>query len=326
MVPRLLPVVLALLILSSLAWAQAPAGPTDLTVRVSLMDDRPAPSQLRVQLLTSSELSVTESFTDETGMAHVSARPGNYRIRVSGPQIEETVTSVFTISPRELTRTEFVRVRKLPSNDDPAEASSGLVALSQMNIPAKALKEYEKAGKALQAGNWAEARVRLEGAISMFPQFAAAWNDLGVVHMNMGDREAARTAFQKSLEFHPNYARACRNLALLLFSEGGTDEATTLVEKALASDPLDPQALTLMAQLQLLAGKTDEALANARKVHSAPHQGQAVVHYIAARVLEMRNQHEQAAAEYRLFLQEAPNSASADKARAALDKLAAKAN
>jgi Flp pilus assembly protein TadD len=290
------------------------------------MDDRPAPGQLRVQLMTSSELSVNESFTDETGTVQFSVRPGNYRIRVTGPQIEETVTSVFTISRLDPSRTEFVRVRKLPSKDDPQEASSGLVALSQMNIPAKALKEYEKAGKAIQAGNWAEARVRLEAAISVFPQFAAAWNDLGVVHMNLGDHEAARTAFQKSLEFNPNYARACRNLALLLFSEGGNEEATTLVEKALVSDPLDPQALTLMAQLQLLAGKTDEALANARKVHSAPHEGQAVVHYIAARALEMRNQHEQAAAEYRLFLQEAPNSASADKARAALDKLAAKAN
>ncbi|MCI0356282.1 MAG: tetratricopeptide repeat protein, partial [Acidobacteria bacterium] len=148
----------------------------------------------------------------------------------------------------------------------------------------------------------------------------------GVVQMNLGDREAARTAFQKSLEFDPSYARACRNLALLLFSEGGTNEATTLVEKALTTDPLDPQALTLMAQLQLLAGKTDEALANARKVHSAPHQGQAVIHYIAGRVLEMRNLNEEAAAEYRMFLQEAPNSASADKARAALDKLAAKVN
>jgi tetratricopeptide (TPR) repeat protein len=319
--------ILALLAGSLPAWPQFPSDrPTELSVRIALMDDRPAPSQLRVQLLTSSELQVNESFTDETGFARFSVRPGNYRIRVTGMQIEETVSSVFSISRVDPAHIEFVRVRLLPSKDGTQPPSTGLVSLTQMNIPDKARKEYEKAGKAMQGSNWAEARLQLEKAIALYPQFAAAWNDLGVVHMNSGDRAAARAAFEKAIEFDPNYPRAHRNLAMLTFSEGRNDEAAALLEKTLASDPLDPQALTLMAQLQLLAGKTEAALANARKVHSVPHEGQAVAHYIAARALEARNLPQEAAAEYRLFLQEAPNSASAPKARAALDKLTTKAN
>jgi hypothetical protein len=89
---------------------------------------------------------------------------------------------------------------------------------------------------------------------------------------------------------------------------------------------VDPQALLLLAQMHLQSGKMEEAAVQARKVHDAPHEAYAVAHLIAARALEARNLSEEAAAEYKLFLQEAPNSPSAPKARAALDKLTTRAN
>lgn len=328
MAPRGIAIALLLWMTMVPAWPQiAVSPPTELSVRVMFTDGRPAPGQVRVQLLTASELYVAESFTDEMGSVRFSVRAGSYRLRLTSVQIDDTVTPVFNIGPRDPSHTEWVSVRPLPPKEGSQPGSpSGLVSLTQMNVPDKARKEYEKAGKAMQASNWGKARLQLEKAIAHFPQFAAAWNDLGVVHMNTGNREPARTAFEKAIEFDLNYARAHRNLALLAFSDGKINEASALLERALTSDPLDPQALTLMAQLQLLAGKTEDALANARKVHSVPHEGQAVAHFIAARALEARNLNDEAASEYRMFLQEAPNSASAPKARAALEKLTAKVN
>jgi hypothetical protein len=101
---------LALLVVASLpAWPQA-SGPAQIKVRVSTTDERPAPKHLRVELVTSSELYISSSFTDDEGHAEFSARPGNYRIRVSGIVIEEAVTPVFTIYRGDSTSFQHVRV------------------------------------------------------------------------------------------------------------------------------------------------------------------------------------------------------------------------
>ncbi len=299
----------------------------DVRVQVSYTDDRPAKLYLRVQLMTSSELFVAEGFTDDLGIVSFRANPGNYRLRIIGPDIEETTTSVFSILRGDPQHTEFVRVAPKASASATLQARSpGLVAAVDLNVPDKARKEYEKGGEAMEAGNLDEARERLKAAVRIFPQYAAAHNDLGVVYMRTGERERGREAFARAIATNARFARAYRNLAYIEIEERKYNESISLLEKVLISDPLDAQTLALLAQVYLLNGRMDEALASARKVHSVPHEGQAVAHFIAARALEARNLSEEAAAEYKMFLKEAPNSASSAKARAALDKLTAKVN
>ena len=325
MAPRLFPLMLLLLAGNITVWAQL-GGVAEVKVRVSTTDDRPAPKHLRVELVTTAELFVSSAFTDDEGGAEFSARPGNYRLRVTGIEIEEAVSPVFTIYRGDQTSFQHVRVALKNSDKTETKATSATISQASLNIPGNARKEYNKGGKAMKDGNWAEARSRLEKAIALYPQFTAAYNDLGVVFMSTEEKQKGRAAFEKAVEIDPNYGRAYRNLALMKLSEGNPAEAMPLAEKALASDPLDPQALLLLAQICLQTGKWEDAVVYARKVHDVPHEAFAVAHVIAARALEKRNLVDEAAAEYRLFLQEAPNSASAPKARAALEKLTAKTN
>ncbi len=316
------------------ASSQAPSrGPvslptlTEVRVHVSYTDDRPAKMNLRVQLLTSSELFLAEGFTDDLGIVTFRANPGNYRLRIIGADIEETTSPVFSIFRGDPQHSEFVRVAPKASASATSPAGSlGLVAAVDLNVPGKARKEYEKGGSAMEAGNLDEARKRLEAAVRIFPLYAAAHNDLGVVYMRTGDRQKGREAFARAIATNDRFARAHRNLAYMEIEERRYNESISLLEKVLISDPLDAETLALLAQVYLLNGRIDEALASARKVHSVPHEGQAVAHYIAARALEARNLGDEAAAEYRTFLKEAPNSASAPKARAALEKLTPKVN
>ncbi len=307
------------------AWPQA-SGPAEIKVRVSTIDDRPAPKHLRVELTTASELYISSSFTDDEGRAEFSARPGNYRIRVSGIDIEEAVTPVFTVYRGDSTQFQHVRVALKGGANARVKTSTATISQTSLNVPSKAQKEYDKAGKAMKAGNWTEAQARLERAIVLYPQFAAAHNDLGVVFMSTGSKSKGHAAFEKAAQIDPNYGPACRNLAIMNFTDGNPAEALSWAEKALAADPLDPQALLLLAQMHFQAGRMEEAAARARQVHEAPHETFAVAHLIAARALEASHLTEEAAAEYKLFLSEAPNSPSAPKARDALQKLTAKAN
>jgi tetratricopeptide (TPR) repeat protein len=98
-------------------------------------------------------------------------------------------------------------------------------------------------------------------------------------------------------------------------------EALPLLEKASALNPMDPQSLTLLSNAQLSAGQLDVALANARKVHTMEHQHFTLAHLVAARVLVLQNKFEEAAAEYRIFLKESPESPKADTVRAAIESI-----
>ncbi|MGH9603153.1 MAG: tetratricopeptide repeat protein [Terriglobales bacterium] len=298
-----------------------------LRVLVTYENGRPAHRQLRVQLLTSTEGSLGENNTNDEGWVEFSnVPPGSYHLRISGFGVEDTTTNSFSILEGTRMHLETVEV-KTSEKETPAAASlAPVVAASDLDIPGNASKEYAKGAKALREGKWAEARSRLEKAIALYPRYAMAYNDLGVAWMNEEEREKGRAAFEKAIELNPGYARAYRHLAMLLIQANRYEEAGRLLEKSLGLEPLDPQGLSLLAHVQFLTGRMEEAAATARKVHSVPHQGFAVAHLISAQALESRHLVDEAAAEYRLFLQEAPNSASADKARAALDKLAAKVN
>ncbi|HXE92123.1 MAG TPA: tetratricopeptide repeat protein [Terriglobales bacterium] len=322
----------ALFLLSPLfAWGQRTPSVEGTTfarvmVRVTYSDDRPAKMQLRVQLLTGSEQYTTEAFTDDQGQVEFSGvQPGTYRIRVSGMGIQETTTGAFTISRSQNSHTEFVRVERAKNADGSlAVPEEAMVSAADLNVPGKARKEYEKGGKAMEEGKWGEARARFEKAISLYPQYAAAHNDLGVVYMNTGERERGRAMFEKAIAINGRYARAHRNLGLLLFQEKRYAEAGTSFDKALATEPLDAQTLTMLAQVQLLLHKPEAAAATATKVHAVPHEQFAACHLIAARAYEAMNKETDAMAEYTIFLRESPNNPNAPRVQAALDALKAR--
>ncbi len=320
MAARLLALILVLVGGSVTVWAQMP-GSANLRVQVVTDDGRPAALHLRVELVTSGEAYVSSALTDEEGRAEFSARPGSYRLRVTGAEINEALSPAFTIFAGDAAALQDVRVSLKGTSMPEVNTSAPTISQASLSIPAGAKKEYNKGGKAMQDGNWSEARRRLEKAVLLYPQFAIAYNDLGVVFMNTGEKQKGRAAFERAVAIDPNYGRPYRNLAILTLSEGKPAEARPLAEKALASDPFDPQVLLLLAQICLQTGSMEEAAKHARKVHDVPHQGFGAAHLIAARALETQNLASEAASEYRMFLKESPNSVLAPKVRAALKRL-----
>jgi tetratricopeptide (TPR) repeat protein len=67
---------------------------------------------------------------------------------------------------------------------------------------------------ALAAKTPSESRYHLQRSIDLYPT-AAAWNNMGTLHVNDGERRLAEDAFLKALDLNPNYAPARDNLARL---------------------------------------------------------------------------------------------------------------
>lgn len=304
--------------------------PVEVKVRLWYTNGRPVEQRERVQLLTSLDSYVGEVFSDSQGEATFpTVTPGAaYRLRVSGPNIEDTTGPVFRLLCNEGTHFENMDVKMKAGSGDGAETSApapsgagSTVAAVDLNVPDKARKEFDKGNTALQHNDLAAARKAFEKAIQIYPQYAGAYNNLGLIAMKNGDRAAALAAFQQAVHINDHYALASVNLARLLLQDKKFSEAETELNRALTTEPLNLDALTMLADVQLETGRFDQAINTAWKVHSVPHQGFSVVHIMAALAFEARHMPQDAAVEYATYLKESPNGPAAQRAAAALARL-----
>jgi Tfp pilus assembly protein PilF len=300
-----------------------PANPVKLIVRVYIGSfQNPAPSHLTVQITDWYGGMPREEKTDESGRVEFHAVTKTYRVRVFGPGIQE-YNDVVEIEAME-TRKTFNAIVKADSHGSgatPGKLDSGMISTNRLKAPEKAQKEFEKGSESLDKKTWGEARKHFEAAIAIYPDYDVAYNGLGQALANSGDAAAARVAFERAIKINDNFAMAYRNLAKISLSERKFDEMDSLLTRSLSSDPLNAWALAYAAYSELQLHKFDDAIDHARKAHSVPHDGLASIHIVAARALEEKQQLAEAAAEYRLYLQEDPTGRDAERARKAVARL-----
>src|SRR5580765_3489606 len=65
-----------------------------------------------------------------------------------------------------------------------------------------------------QRGLWREAIYRWEKAVEIDPNYAAAFNDLGIAYEHEGQLEKARKAYEKALALDPNNSNIRQNYDL----------------------------------------------------------------------------------------------------------------
>jgi tetratricopeptide (TPR) repeat protein len=297
---------------------------SQLTVQILYDNDRKAPKDLRVELLTSTGGLVESQTTDGfRPIVFLSLTPGDYKIRVTGSGIEPTTTGPLPVSGAN--HTEFVRVKAEPQESgSPTEEGPFSISTTELAIPEKAKKEFDEGTKNYDRKQWKEAREHFERATALYPKYAAAYNNLGVAYMNMGERDKATESFRAALALDEHIADANLNMGHMLYDDKKYKEAEPFLSRALTADPLNPQLLTALANAELQNGELDLALASARKVHSVPnHQKFAISHLIAAQVFESRSSSKEAAEEYKLFLQEDPQSPLAPRVKEALGRIEA---
>src|SRR5262249_34065114 len=94
---------------------------------------------------------------------------------------------------------------------------SGQLNARIAQIPPKARKEFDAGKERMQAQDSAGSVQHFQKAIELYPQYAEAYQLLGVVHMENGKLPEAEQELQKSTEIEPNMSTAyfalgiCRN-------------------------------------------------------------------------------------------------------------------
>jgi Flp pilus assembly protein TadD len=324
--PFLLILVSVVLVVSTSAQRRG-TGPAirrggNITIHVVLPGESRVNEQLRVQLMNPGGTPVGERFTTGMGEAQFSGvAAGNYEVRVSGIGIEDA-TARFELSSFEGNHIEYVHVTpRNPAQGHRMKSPEGTISAHALNVPEKARRELDKGNEDARHHNWKSAEEHYRKALVSFPDYSNAYNNLGVVCMQLKDYACARDSWQKATVLDPENAQAFVNLARLRTAENNYPDAEPLLQKALGIEPLNPEGLLLLANAELMLGKFDQALLYARKVHTIPHQSYASAHLIAGNALEAEHQFNEAADEYRMVLQESPHDPAADRARECLERL-----
>ena len=113
---------------------------------------------------------------------------------------------------------------------------------------------------AAQAGNLNEAVLAYQKAISIKPDYAKAYNNLGAALKDQGKLHEALEAYNKALSIKPDYAEVCFNMGNALKDEGMLDEAIEAYKKALYMKPDYAEANNNMGNTLKDQGKLDGAI------------------------------------------------------------------
>jgi tetratricopeptide (TPR) repeat protein len=310
--------------------------PVDLSIRVTWENDRPTRQHFYVQLMTSFGVPVTSGYTDDNGRLGLGQVTGGYyRIHVSGQGIRDQEEQ-FYVDPNDAYHMETVRVRPSATGETAGPPGAPTVAVTDLNVPKKARKEFEKGNQEGSRKNWKAASEHFQAAIREYPQYAMAYNNLGIVEFQAGDPAGARAAFQKAIDINDHYSQAYVNLGRLLYAQGDNAGAEGLMNKALSTDPRNFDALIVLAGAELRLGEYSLSADNARKVHALQQPGCAapcpqgdapavdhysVAHFIAGKALDLSHQQGQAEEQFKLYLAETPDGPLAGQARAELNSL-----
>ena len=266
----------------TLAFAQRAGPGAVIEVHVSYTNDRPAGQQIQVDLLNGQSVSMAKSFTDSEGRAEFQVGRGDggtFRVQASGADIETAISDTITLNAGDRKVLAWVYVQPKPAAAGSASSSSGTKATTTANelrIPDDARKHFLKGMEALNRHDYPKAAESFQKAVAAYPQYDAAYDNLGVTYMQVGQPAKARAAFERAVELNDKNADADRNYARLLLANKENARAIELLTQALSIEPQDPASLTLLSVAQLRTGDVDAALQNALKVQQLPHENYAL--------------------------------------------------
>jgi tetratricopeptide (TPR) repeat protein len=204
-----------------------------------------------------------------------------------------------------------------------ANVEGTTISTTTLQAPKDARKAYDKAREALTKGKIADAQKDFEKAVSLYPQFAAAWYDLGVIHEKGNELAEARKCYSQALTADPKLITPYMSLAQLSAREKNWQDVAETTTRAIKLDPVDlPEAYYLNAAANYNLGKFDEAEASAReaqKLDNAHRFPQAV--HILGLALYQKKDYAGAMEQMRNYLNVAPEAADAGQVKMQLAEI-----
>jgi tetratricopeptide (TPR) repeat protein len=248
----------------------------------------------------------------------VSVPLGNYHLIVSGQTFSTTDSGNIDVTASGDTKFG-VKVKR--ANDfewNYGLSTKAFVAASDLAAPTRARKEFDKANELLAKQDLAQAVQKFNKAIALYPSYAVAYNNLGVIYARLGEPQRERQALEKAIGIDDHFALAYTNLGRMNIAASDFSSAVAALQKASALDQTESVTLLLLGYAELMEQRFNDAVATSRRAHGLQDHP-AFVHRVAARALEGQRELAGAIEELQQFLEEEPRGPRADAARKELE-------
>lgn len=137
----------------------------------------------------------------------------------------------------------------------------GPVAQPVVSLPSKnPLNLFEQAQTLHKEGRLQQAKERYEQLLKAEPQHTQALHYLGLLHVQLGQRDQGIALIRQSLSLDPDQFAAWANLAPVLKEAGRMEEAEACFNAALALKKDAPELWNNLGNMQLLQNKWPEAI------------------------------------------------------------------
>jgi len=149
-----------------------------------------------------------------------------------------------------------------PDDQETVDKNSQLKKKDHMTMEATtaAKVQYDQCQSLIKADKVEDAIGALERIVSTYPDYALAYNDLGVLYYRTNDKERCQKAYEKAVSIEPQNATFRKNLAdFYLVEQGRMQNALELYLSVLKDDPEDIDVLLAAGHICVALGKTNSA-------------------------------------------------------------------
>ena len=275
--------------------------------------------------------------TGDAGQAPPQASDLNKALNASSTQYTNPITTALRDCEVQAVLSGFraasVRLSIRDTSDDgrvgtivlhPLTRSGALtVSATTAGAPPAARKAYEKAMESAGKEKWDGAEAELTKAVTIYPQFAIAWYQLGLIRQKRNATTGAIAAWKEALKQDPKYVKPYESLAVQADQQQDWSASEQFSRGWLELDPDDsPAAYLINAIANARLNRMEAAERAARdglrvdKERKVPR-----LNYVMGLILIQKQQYAGAAKYLRAYLELAPNARDAALVRDQAAKL-----
>jgi len=174
------------------------------TIEGQVFDSSGRPLNKRCTIrLSSVSIGEFSTMTDDAGLfTFRRLKEGTYYLKVdAGEDYQPAAETVDFFDNRNRINQVQIQLRLKPAaaNNKPAVVNAALAS-----VPKAALDLYQQGAQLAEAGKNREAIENFKRAVSLYPQFVVALNEMSAAYINLGELEPATNALEAAIKIEPN--------------------------------------------------------------------------------------------------------------------------
>lgn len=263
--------------------------------------------------------------------------PGNYTITVdAGPEYEPAHESVLiegfssgsrTQNGADASRTNVPRTFSVMINLQPKPAAGNKAAVvnaALASAPKEAAEAYRAALESAKVGDTKKAIDELKTALSLYPNFVLALNELGVQYLKIGETNNAVDALHNAVTLQPDDFTPRLNYGIALLEAKNSALAEEQLRVAVAKNGSSWSAHMYLGVALIGLNRLSEAEQELLQALNIGGRRVGLPHYWLGGIYWDRHEYARAASELEQYLALVPNAPNADKIRSTIKDLHAK--